>query len=554
MTSSPYRSAFVRLENPGSFRIEAVALDDQGLMSPVAVRDVLVVAPAGTPSSVFDPLANNRDFVLGVYMDCLGRVPDDRELETAVQALDFGTQSRASWLVGLVESAEGRTIRAAYACWHALMGRWASPQEFRYFLTGLEWIPDATGGRLTDEHGDTRFDATVIESPEGSLSGGIQSRADKDVFVFRVDSRETVTLQTFGSTDTAGVLKDSGGRMIAYDDDSGGFFNCFIQRLLEPGVYYFEISGYLGNTGSYTLVMQTGYSDPVGEDLPVPPVPDAIDRLLISDSYLSAQGSIGDMGQESDRRAWFARLFRHRFSKEPSLQQEVQGASRLASALGSGSFVWNWVNNSKVGVNDYIYGMQDVSGRDLAAFLLGSMLKKAPAESGIHSLSGLSPVQMVERILQDQEWSDRYLPARAEGGSESLDSALTDDLQLSSLKVASDASAGGSGVVSRSVDRSNPFAGIQEASNGWKYSPWFGYVNDGQYPWIYHERIGWMWMRWTAPDNVNLWTSEWDWIYTRPEFFPQVYRYRDDSWMFLDFNQASVGYGVFNYATEVWER
>lgn len=553
-TTFPYQSTFVRLDNPGTYTIEAVAFDDQGLMSTVAVRSVLVVASTETPSPVFDPLTNNRDFVFGIYMDCLGRTPDDREVETAVQTLDFGAQTRASWVVGLVESPEGRTIRAAYACWHALMGRWPSPQEFRYFLTGVDWKPESLGVSPVDDHGDSEVDATIIESPEGSLSGSIQSRADKDVFVFRVDSRETLTFQTLGSTDTAGVLKDSDGRMIAYDDDSGGFFNCFIQRLLDPGVYFFEISGYLGNTGPYTLMMQAGYSDPVGEDLLVPSVSEAIDRLLISDSYLSAQGSIGDMGQESDRREWFRQLFRHRFSQNPSLQQEVQAASRLAAASSPGGFVWGFINNSRVGMHDYLYGMPDVSGRDLAAFLLGSILKNAPVESGVHSLSGLSPLEMVERILQNPEWKERYLPGRAEVRTEAVDSALTDELQLTALQVATDAPVSGSGVESRSVDPSNPFAGIQEASNGWKYSPWFGYVNDGQYPWIYHEQIGWMWMRWTAPANVNLWTSEWDWIYTRPEFFPQVYRYRDDCWIYLDLNKQPGGYGVFNHATGVWER
>lgn len=551
----PYQSAFVRLDNPGTHVIEVVALDDQGLMSPVAVRNVLVVAPAQAEESVFDPLTSNRDFVFRVYLDCLGRMPDQAEWAYAVQELDFGVVGRSTWVARLVETAEAGLIRSGYACWHAAVGRWASPQEFRYFMSGMEWSPDAMGGNPVDVHGDTRLDPTEIEGNKPSLSGGVQSRTDKDVFVFRVNAQDMVTLQTLGSTDTAGLLMDSDGHALAYDDDSGAYFNCLVQRVLDPGIYYFEVSGYLGSTGLYSLQLQIGYPGPMDVNATVQSLPEVLDTFLQSKFYLKLHGSPGALNEEKACRDWVRALFRNRFSMDPSLQQEVQAASRLASAASSGVFLFDWVNNTRVGMQDYVYGMPDVSGRDLAAFLLGSMLKRVPTVDEVESLAGLSPVEMVDRILEHPGWRGRYslsvIPESQGTGALSGIVVAGGDSTVATGVAPSEAAAGSS---LPDESGSSPFAGILETDGGWKYSPWFGYVHDDRYPWVYHEHMGWMWMQWKTPDAVSLWSSDWDWLYTRMDCFPQVFRYRDRCWMFLDFSPASGGYGVFNYSSGEWER
>ena len=110
---------------------------------------------------------------------------------------------------------------------------------------------------LTDIHGDTFADATIIsldESKAGVLHGG-----DVDYFALDVSSTVDVSIFTEGDTDTVGELFDSSFTSLTLNDnESASNANFLIRGRLYPNIYYIVVRGFSAFTvGAYTLTVQT---------------------------------------------------------------------------------------------------------------------------------------------------------------------------------------------------------------------------------------------------------------------------------------------------------
>ena len=116
---------------------------------------------------------------------------------------------------------------------------------------GWRWrfIDIPSGGN--DDHSDTRSGATFL--PLGGLrSGQIETEYDTDYFRVEVTEAGTLTVYTTGSRDVDGILYDSSGFFLTYDDDSGSGFNLRIENPVSPGTYYVSVGSW-EDTDSYIL-------------------------------------------------------------------------------------------------------------------------------------------------------------------------------------------------------------------------------------------------------------------------------------------------------------
>ena len=93
-----------------------------------------------------------------------------------------------------------------------------------------------------DDHGDTSGTASGLPLGSGGRDGVIGPAGDSDLFGFRVPSTTEVWLYTAGDVDTQGRLYryDGGLELLDFNDDGGRGVNFFIQRTLEPGIYFIE--------------------------------------------------------------------------------------------------------------------------------------------------------------------------------------------------------------------------------------------------------------------------------------------------------------------------
>lgn len=109
------------------------------------------------------------------------------------------------------------------------------------------------GGGDSDDHGDTRQEATAVSLPSDT-PGRLEARSDEDYFRLSVPRSGTLTVETTGSTDTHGTLYTASGGSLVSNDDSGSGTNFRIVRPVSAGTYYVRVSGSANaRTGSYTL-------------------------------------------------------------------------------------------------------------------------------------------------------------------------------------------------------------------------------------------------------------------------------------------------------------
>ena len=101
--------------------------------------------------------------------------------------------------------------------------------------------------------------ATIATLPYTSSGESILPARDVDYFRFSLTQANIIDISTSSSTNTYGRLYNDGGKVIAFDDNSGDDSNFHITRLLPAGSYYIEVKAPNGftTTGSYTLNVNT---------------------------------------------------------------------------------------------------------------------------------------------------------------------------------------------------------------------------------------------------------------------------------------------------------
>jgi hypothetical protein len=90
------------------------------------------------------------------------------------------------------------------------------------------------------EPDDSRGEAKRISFGEPQKKNFTPSD-DQDWVTFELFETSTVVIRTYGDADTFVKLFDRVGNMVAEDDDSGGDYNAYIERMLQRGQYYVRV-------------------------------------------------------------------------------------------------------------------------------------------------------------------------------------------------------------------------------------------------------------------------------------------------------------------------
>src|SRR6185369_2708642 len=107
-----------------------------------------------------------------------------------------------------------------------------------------------------DDHGNTFSTATTL-APNGSATGGLQSKTDQDWFRIRFNGPGTFSVRSTGTTDMYGRLyRADGTTLIAENDDIvlATEVNFQINAAVNGAdTYYLQVTGFDGDVGSYGL-------------------------------------------------------------------------------------------------------------------------------------------------------------------------------------------------------------------------------------------------------------------------------------------------------------
>ena len=95
-------------------------------------------------------------------------------------------------------------------------------------------------------------------------------------------------------------------------------------------------------------------------------------------------------------------------------------------------------------------------------------------------------------------------------------------------------------------------------SGGWKYLSWFGLFQDNYDGWVFHLRLGWVFVNGNNTDSLWIWDSEWDWLWTSAEAYPKLYSHTQDGWIYyypdVDGLGSSDPRWFLDYATSTWQQ
>ena len=149
---------------------------------------------------------------------------------------------------------------------HFYIGENLDPGTYYIAVLGYD---DATTGpyslhtRTASDQGGT-VDAAADLKLDEPVDGIIGTAWEEDVYKINLSAATgptEVVLYTTGDVDTIGELVDENVREVEYSDDSilsEQRSNFFLGTVLEPGVYYIFVSGFLTSTGPYRLHSWTG--------------------------------------------------------------------------------------------------------------------------------------------------------------------------------------------------------------------------------------------------------------------------------------------------------
>jgi hypothetical protein len=113
------------------------------------------------------------------------------------------------------------------------------------------------------EPNNTRNQAYAVEAG-GTITGIFQDSNDAEWFSVQIPRQGLLKVHTEGSRDTYLRLYDGRENLLSENDDGGDSYNARLSAVVEPGLYYVELTEYNGSSGLYTLYIEL--TDALGSD------------------------------------------------------------------------------------------------------------------------------------------------------------------------------------------------------------------------------------------------------------------------------------------------
>jgi hypothetical protein len=72
-----------------------------------------------------------------------------------------------------------------------------------------------------------------------------------------------------------------------------------------------------------------------------------------------------------------------------------------------------------------------------------------------------------------------------------------------------------------------------EIASGWMRSPWFGTFREYGNEWIFHARLGWLFLSEDGSGGVWLWMESEGWLWAQPGVWPFLWKNDVSDWLYL---------------------
>ena len=72
-----------------------------------------------------------------------------------------------------------------------------------------------------------------------------------------------------------------------------------------------------------------------------------------------------------------------------------------------------------------------------------------------------------------------------------------------------------------------------EMASGWMSSPWFGTFQEYDNGWIFHARLGWLFLSEEGSAGIWLWMESEGWLWAQPGVWPFLWKDDTSDWLYL---------------------
>ena len=297
-----------------------------------------------------------------------------------------------------------------------------------------------------------------------------------------------------------------------------------------------------------------------------------IDYSLQKENYISSFGEVpylvGDwqlrqIYKFSDsRRNFVNEIFTKKYGRVATFSQRIQGAARLLDFwLRNEPNYWESTNDDdgivSLGRRDNI-GPNNFNAGELAVELIWQLSTENALEGGLSYILGSENLRsshyvpaVLSALILKESWNGMRIDKKKQLIGMTVEQALTtitkDPEYIRGYNL---------------IWRNSELLSSQVPY--WKRERWFGTFNDKQFPWIYHTKLGWLYC--AANIFRDIWfystlqlsdkelkfsnSSPLGWIWTSDRFFPWVYSYSKNDWIYFD--TATTPVRVYSSRSAEW--
>ena len=88
-----------------------------------------------------------------------------------------------------------------------------------------------------------------------------------------------------------------------------------------------------------------------------------------------------------------------------------------------------------------------------------------------------------------------------------------------------------------------------EMASGWMRSPWFGIFQEYGNGWIFHVRLGWLFLSEDGSGGIWLWMESEGWLWAQPGVWPFLWKDGVNNWLYL-IEAPEGNFKVYDYSTQ----
>ena len=289
-----------------------------------------------------------------------------------------------------------------------------------------------------------------------------------------------------------------------------------------------------------------------------------IDSLLSSQNYISKFGNVPFLvGAESmknvhnfgyNRRSFAEICLKNKYANNPSFLQMNQGATKMLNYWAQ--FEPNYWELLFTGTN-VLLEVDSPPRRDAFATpitLTDRFSSGIIAVDFIYELTLERKLNGLPFILYTEDYRDNYFKIGAlmsilwRENAFPIDRNLISALKNESFETILARLLSDSRYTSRYNLIWSESDEVEDAPH-WKSESWFGYFMDSNFPWVFHEDLGWIYIAGVSPTQFWFYSEQLGWMWTGSTHFPALYSNTDNEWIYFDRSKSAF----YSYTTNSWK-